>query len=631
MSAAQDLLNDQQEFIRALQDSSNSAQLNAKTAVSAAKPPDVKYAPLALPPAYVAAAPPQPPTFSVVELDLPAEPAPLGELVGISEANTEVAPVFSLEAPTLEFGSTPSAIAEFQGTSPAIMTNFDFPDAPSQMDAVYSPPTLIDRAAPDAPDITTVRFDEAAPVNDTRAPGDVEGTYRAAYADMSNTMLTAINGQMDAYLTRINPKYHSQMAKIEAQLETYLAGGTGLKPEIEDAIYSRAREKNDVEAARVRSAAYAEAASRGFTLPTGALMSAIGRARQEAANNNLKASSDIAVMQAETEQKNLQFAVTTSQALRATAIQAMLSYMQGATTLNGMALEYAKGILDAVVQVYDIQVKSFTLKLEAYKAAAQVYEVKVRASAQVIEIYKAQIQALEAMTNVDRAKIDIYRAQIDSLKAYGDLYKTQIDTVVSRASLEKLKLDLFESQVKVYSGQVQAKAAEWQGYQARLAGEETKVKAFSAQVDAFNGQIAAYKARTEGISEKIKAEAIKNNATLQAYTAGVSAYESLVKAKAATASANIDGQRQELTGYQAAIGFAESQARLKVEAYKANLETGIMNAKTDMDAQVANANSGVGQMNALAAIHGEILKTYYGPASAAAAGMNSLASINFDE
>jgi len=50
-----------------------------------------------------------------------------------------------------------------------------------------------------------------------------------------------------------------------------------------------------------------------------------------------------------------------------------------------------------------------------------------------------------------------------------------------------------------------------------------------------------------------------------------------------------------------------------------------------MDMQVANVQSGLGQMDALTKIHSEILKVYSGPAAAAAAGMNSLAAINFDE
>jgi hypothetical protein len=662
MSAAQILLDDQQQFITDLQGEAGTALFNASIAVAQAKPAHVAYAPMAVPSAYPLTSPPAAPTFSPIELNLPPEPEPMGELLVVSDPNQDDAPVFEETPPTLDFGNQPNQLPEAHLPAPGINTEFAFPEPPTRLEGaltsrkqaakdaeaagvelpvedeptdeelgVFTAPTITDRAAPDAPDLQTVSFDEATPLNDAVAPTDLGGKYRTEYAEASHVMRTNANQLMDDYLIKINPQYHAQMGRIEAQLETYLAGGTGLNTEVEDAIYDRARAKNDLEAKRVQDAAFADTAARGFTLPGGALTSALARARQDAANNNAKAANEIAIAQAEMEQKNLQFAVTTSASLRTAAVNAMLSYMQGLTALNGQALDYAKSIVASIVQVYDTQVKSFTLKLEAYKAAAQVYDVKVRATSQVIENYKAQIQALEMLTNVDRTKVDVYNAQINSLKVYADLYKMQIETVISKASLEKLKIDLFQSQIQAYAAQVQAKTAEWNGYQARLAGEETRVKVFSAQVDAYNGEVAAYKAKTDGISEKIKSEAARNNAVLQQYTAGVAAYEAGVRAAAVVAGANIDGQRQELTGYQGQISLAVAQANLAVEAYRANVEASALNTKTNMDMQVANVQSGLGQMDALTKIHSEILKVYSGPAAAAAAGMNSLAAINFDE
>lgn len=630
MSAAQDLLNDQQSFVTTLQSNSVTMQYNAINAIQAAKPSPVTPTTYTPPPPFDGGTPPEAPTFDPIELDLPEPPGDIGELVGISNPNGDNAPTFTETPPELEFGNTPNQLPEFSGTAPGIVTSFSFPEAPPQLSTIISAPEFLERTAPDAPTITSPEFSDVAPLNDAVAPKGLGEKLRSDYLGMSNTMLTEVNGRMDAYLHEINPQYHAQMGRIEAQLSKYKDGGTALDASVEDAIYARAQAKNDLEAKRVQDAAFADNAARGFTLPSGVMVSALARARQEAANNNAKAANEIAIAQAEMEQKNLQFAVSTSLELRKTAIASVLSYMQNVNSLNGMALDYAKGILSAVVQAYDIEVKSFSLKLEAYKASANVYEIKVRASAQVIEIYKGQIQALEALTNIDRAKIDIFKARIDSLRVYGDLYKTQVEIVVSKASLEKLKIELFQAQVQTYSTQVQAKTAEWQGYQARLAGEESKVKVFAAQVDVYNGRIAAYKAKTDGISEQIKSQAAKNNATLQAYVAKMNAYESEVKAKSAVANANIESQRQKLTSYQGQINFAVAKENMALEAYKANVEANATNAKTSATVQLENAKVGVTAMSAIAETYGEILKVYSGPASAAAAGMVALASINED-
>lgn len=618
-----------QEFVTSLQSSASTAMMNATTSVLQAKPAPVTYTAITPPEEYDLTDPPEAPTFDPIDLDLPPDPEPMGELIVVTEPNTAIAPTFDVDAPVLDFGTQPSQLAEFNESSPAITTDFDFPDAPT--DTPIALPDLLTVTAPDAPVKSPVDFNEVAPVNDTAAPTDLAASMQSSYRTASHDTVMMVEGYMDAYMAEMYPEHHAQMSRIEAQLARYLEGGTGLSTEVEDAIYARAQAKNDLEAKRVQDAAFADNAARGFTLPSGVMVAALARARQDAANNNAKSANEIAIAQAEMEQKNLQFAVTTSAALRATAINALLSYMQGLNSINTMAVDYAKSILGAVIQVYDVQVKSFTLKLEAYKAAANVFEVKSRAAAQAVEIYKAEIQAMEGTTNVNRNLVEIYKAQIGAKQALSELYKTQVEATVSQASLEKLKIDLFQSQVQAYDAQVKAKSAEWQGYQARISGEESKVKAFAAQASAYNSEVDAFRAKTDGISEQIKAQTARNNSVIQEYTARLGAYETSVRAKSAIANANIDGQRQVLTGYQGQISYAVAKANLAVEAYKTNAQTTSLNAKTNMDMQIANVESGLGQMKALTDIHGEILKVYSGPASAAAAGMNSLASINFQE
>jgi len=630
MGAAKELLDDQQKFITDLQSSSGTMQGNAMNNILSSRPANVTYTPYVPPQPFRGPQPPKPPTFTDIGLDLPQDPDKMGKLVEVSEANQDTAPTFTDAPPTLEFGNTPNALAEFQGRAPGLTSNFEFPQPPGGLGNVIPLPVLSTPVMPDAPTIAAVNFDELSPINDAAAPTDLNGTFASAFTTRSQETLTGVNAQLDAYLKHHYPEHHSQVARIEAQLTKYLAGGTGLKAEVEDAIYARGRAKNDAEAQRVQNSALADMAARGFTLPSGVGNATMARARQDAANNNAKMVNEIAIAQAEMEQKNLQFAVTTSAALRATAIQSMLGYMQSVVSIHSMALDYAKGILGAVVQVYDLQIKSFSLKLDAYKAAANVYDIKVRASGQLIEIYKGQLQAVETLVGVDRTKVDIYKAQIDSMKSLSDLYKTQVEVVVSKASLEKLKIDLFQAQVQTYAVQVQAKNSEWQGYQARLSGEEAKAKIFTAQVEAFNGKVGAYKSKTDGISEKIKSEAARNNATIQEYAARVSAYEAQVRAKTAVASGNIENQRQRLTGYKGEIDYAIADASMALEAYKANVQAAATNATTSAQVQLENAKVGVASMGALSTVFGEILKVYSGPATAAAAGMVALASINED-
>ena len=253
-----------------------------------------------------------PPTLSAVDLTLPAEPSSSPNYQDIGVIDPGLAPALVAIQPTYTPPTKPSQLADFQDTAPTINLSVAFPDPPSSLSTLIDAPLLPVRTEPAVPQVTLPSFGAIAPANTTVAPTGLDLIFQNAYASAAPSTITMVNGYVDAMLAKYNPQYAAQMAAIEAQLTKYLAGGTGLNVAVENAIYERARTKNSAEANRVRDTAYVEAAARGFTIPSGALMSAMQQARQAGADNNAQATREIVVMQAEMEQRNLQFAVTTS-------------------------------------------------------------------------------------------------------------------------------------------------------------------------------------------------------------------------------------------------------------------------------------------------------------------------------
>lgn len=563
------------------------------------------------------------PNMSDVTFDLPSAPNSILAFQNIAPIDAGVAPVLTAEMPDLNMPSTPSQLAEFTAQMPSIELDALFPNAPDLI--VPDAPILQERTAPTAPTTVLPSFGGQLPADIPAAPSDLQGGFNAAYHTAAPEFINMVNGYVDAELLKINPQYHSQMAKIEAQLSAYMAGGTGLKPAVENAIYERARGKNDAEARRVRDQAYSDAAARGFTLPTGVLMSSIQQARQAGANNNAQAAHEIVIMQAEMEQKNLQFAVTTSASLRTAMLNATLSYMQNLTQLNGQALDYAKNMLGAIVEMYNISVKVYSAKLDAYKAEAAVFETLMRAALAGIEIYKAEIDALKALTQVDMVKIDVYKARVDVLTSLSNMYKTQVDTVVSKASLEKLKIDVFQAQVQAYGAQVQAKSSEYQGYTAAINGEKSKVEYFGEQVKAYNAQVQGFKATIDAKSEVVRAAAATNESRARMYTASLSGYQSLVQAKGEVARTKLENQRQHLVAFQAKVSAQVSKAQVANEYYKSVSMVGIENAKLWMTTAVESAKVQQAYGASIAQLHSSNASIHGQLASSAMSGMNSLA------
>jgi len=628
MSIVDTLISQAQGFAAGTVSQATSAMNAASLAVTNIGYSMVSYNPVALPAAPVMDTLTRP-TIDSATLDLPSDPGTAPNVQDIVLGDSGAVPVLSAVSPALNFPVRPVSAAAFTETPPSITTTFAFPDPPSILtDPLGAMPTVTDRAEPQAPTTNLPAFNAVAPTNDTTVPTGLDLMFSNAYSGASTTMTGAINGYVDAQLVKYNPQYAAQMDAIEKQLTKYLNGGTALYAPIEDQIYERAKAKTNAEALRVRDQAINDMASRGFTLPNGALVSAIQQARQGGADNNSAAARDIAIAQAEMEQKNLQFAVTTSAGLRTALLNSTMMYMQNLNSINAQAIEYARNVLANIIETYNASVKAFGLKLDLYRTEVTVFDARLKAAMAGIDLYRAQIAALEALTVVDKTKVDVYRARIDSLNSYANVYKAQIDAVLGRASLEKMKLDLFQAKVQAYSAQVQAKNAEYQGYSAAIEGENSKVRAYGTQVQAYVSQVEGYKALVQARATEVQAKATSNKAQLDQFAARLDAYKATVAAKGEVARTKLENERTKLVAFQAEAQAQTTSYAAQTEYYKATSMIGIENARLTIQTMLASAENQRKYGESLASLSESNAKTYAALASSAMAGMNTLAASN---
>ena len=572
------------------------------------------------------------PVLSPVNLDLPTEPDTAPEFLPISPIDPGQVPTLTATSPTLTLPTLPSQAAEFTVTPPSITTDFTFPDLPAELvNPVILAPTLPDRTEPTAATVALPSFEAVAPTGDLTAPTDLAGQMVAAYNDIHPAMVATLSAHQDAWLSRHNPQFFTQLARIEDQLETYLAGGTGLSAAVEDAIYERAKDKDIAEARRVTRAAYANAAARGFTIPDGAAFSQDARARQAAADNLARSANEIAIKQAEMEQANLQFAVTTSTGLRQAMLSASLSYHSNLIGINGQALDYAKTVVGYVVEVYNLTVRAFGAKLEAYRAEAAVYDTRLRAALADLERYRVEIDALQALTNVDRAKVDVYRAQLGALETRAQIYRTQVQTIVEQASLEKMKIDLFRTRVDAYVATVQGKRAEYDGYNAAINGQEALVRIYGTQVDAWKAEIDGFRANIDAQAATIRAQAQTNDALATRYKAQLDAYSTVVDARGKKANLELDVQRAELNTFEAQTRATTETVRLQATVYESNARIVLKNTELEVETLLKNAQMVVDRAKTVAELGVASARVYEGMAGAALSGMNTLVASTLAE
>ena len=614
-----------QTYAESVTSSASAAMSAAQSGIEAIIAPSFSFEPVSLP-IYVAPEPIEPFVgLPDVTFEPGTAPTPTA-LQAISPIEPGVAPTLTAVKQTFVSPTKPNQVAQFLQSPPVIDTNIQFPTPPAGLSEVITAPVITARTAPEKPTFSAPQFNAVRPTDSTTAPTNLPGQFSTAYSEAGPSTIAMVNGYVDAMLAKYNPRYAEQMASIENQLATYMAGGTGLSPAVENAIYERSRSKADAEARRVRDGALKDMADRGFTLPTGALTSAIQQARQAGADTNAAASREIVVMQAEMEQKNLQFAVTTSAGLRTTLLNASLSYMQNLISINGQAIDYAKSVVGMVVEAYNIAQKVFSSKLDAYRADAAVFETQLKSALAGVELYKAEIDGFSALLNADRQQVEVYKARVDTLQTLANVYKSNIEATVAEASLEKLKLELFQAQVQSYAAMVNAKNAEWQAYQAEIAGETAKVNVYRAEIDAYQAQVQGFKALIDSKVAAVQAQTAQNTAITQQNIAAQDVYKVTLQQKGEVARTKIANGQLLVQAYEANAQATTANARSYAEYYKAVSSTNIEISRTGINAvltatQIAQANA-----QNIAHIASSNAQTYGQLASSALAGMNTLAA-----
>ena len=568
---------------------------------------------------------PEAPNLNLIELQLDPIPADMEQLQPIPTYAPQQVPSFDLQAPEFIEPVKPSQLSDFVGTPPE--PEFpDIPDSPSGLNDPLPDVSFGAHAMPVMQAMSMPSRPNAPPVFDVSAPDDLAGDFSGNIDKYTTRGETLANAYVDGMMAKFAPNHKDGMAALEAKLTEFMAGGTGIPSEVEDAIYARGRARNDEEAKRMQDATFLDVAARGFTLPTGALVSLLSKARQESAANSNKTNNEIMIQQADLEQKNIQFAISTSAALRTTVLGLTNSWLQGLVSLNGQALDAAKSVMGAVIEAYNTSVKAYSMQLEGWRAEVALFDGLLKFELGKVEVFRAEVQRLEAEYSADQMQIDLVKAEISRRTALADLYKSQVESVIAKADMEKKKVDVFQMQVQAYAAQTQAKQAEWQGFSAQVSGYTARAQVYNAQASAFSSRVQAFKADIDAKTSEIDAVIKQNQGIVESYRAKMQAYLASVQAESASNSANIETQRQKATIFKAQVDENLAKYQSDIVYYKAEADRILEEARLDFSAKAKQAELKLSGAKITSDVFREIGTIQGNMAQAALSGMNTLAA-----
>lgn len=408
-------------------------------------------------------------------------------------------PTFTPSITTLAIPPVPTPI-DTSGTPirPAVNTSVTIPVAPD-----FSLPSvgqLTDIIIPDFVFPTLPDFTDVAPALTASAPA--------------------------AVLPWVEPTYQSELFdEIHGKVSSMLAGQSGLPPAVEQALFDRARGREDVLALKSTQEAFEVFAGKGYSMPPGMLAKQVNAVIED---NQLKSSAigrDIYIQVQQTLIQQLNTAVE-----RGIAMEQLT-----ANLFNNMLdrkLQIEKFRLEQAVAIYNAEIQAFNIRSQAYNVSAQVYKIKVDAALTKLEEFRARIEAAKAQSQLNQQIVQIYTAQLDAVKTKADTYRATLQAAQIQTEVAKSQIELYREDINAWATRIQADKTRFEAYKVQIEGETAKVGILESETRAFAARVQAIDTVGQLSVRRIQARIEAAGQATQRYVAQVGAERDRVVAHA---------------------------------------------------------------------------------------------------
>lgn len=504
------------------------------------------------------------------------------------EALTLVAPTididdFDEEAPTIDLSNRP---------------DLSFPDAPTvSLPDAPDAPTLANITVPDAPTIT---FPDAPELLELSTPTLDAVNLRADYlSDLEATDTTLELLVPTAYEYTAGPQYTSAlMTALTSALTTRIAGGTGLAPAVETAIWGRGADRESKTMQATVDEATSAHQALGWSLPSAHLSAAIRRATEAVRSRSADLSREVSIEQAKLELANVQKTIDQ-------VIQWEGQLIERSLRLETIAFESAKYTAENAIALYNAQVERFRALLQAFQVRAAIYDTIIKGELAKVDVYKAELLAEQTKAEVNKALIAQYQAEIDARLAIVRVYEGQLAGTKALVEVEGLRIQAFGEQVKAHVATINGETAKMEVYKIGVQAEGLKAEAFRTDVQAqlggvqaYSASADAYRAKVGGQAERARAEIALITGLAQAKSSEFDGFRALVGAERERIASVGEHSRALLSAYDARIRGIEAQINqdnrrweTSIKQYEAQQQYTINGFKLNSDVIAANNQS----------------------------------------
>jgi len=499
-------------------------------------------------------------------------------MVGVADPQLLDIPVLS--APAIKAGAAPSFSPSVLAmpSDPtlrnidALLSNLDvgdmdaLPDAPA-MPALTVPaaPSMAIIPAPQRPSIdTAIEMPEAPSI----VLPELEALEVIKVPDFIFPDLPDFDGNPpnadgivvpNVFINWSEPKYESELLDdLVAQVQRMMEGGTGLPPAVEDALFSRARERDSAETSRGVQEAVDVWAGRGFSMPPGMLTKAASVIREQGRLKAAETNREVFVQAAQMEIENLRFAVTQGMAL-----EQLLQNLFENTAKR--LFEMARFEAESQISLYNAHIGLFNAKTAAFSTLAQVYRTKLDGALAKLQAFKTHLEGLATIGQLNQQKVEVYKAKFQGVQAATEIYSSLMRGAQVQADVIKNQFDAYRADVQAFAEQIGAEKVKFDAYSSQVKAEEAKAGMLESQSRAYAATVGAIASKSEirfkGAQVKMEAARI----WLAKYQTEWGGFREKVGASLQQLQYGAEVFRSQVDGFRAltSLGIAEAEVQSK--------------------------------------------------------------------
>ena len=453
------------------------------------------------------------PSMSTLPIDTnwPANTVDKPSLESLPDIPVLEFPAMSVSPPAYTTYTAPG-LNDIQEPSIPILGNVNVPVAPDYV--LPEAPTLGSLNIPSPPTLTVPVFD--AELTDLTSELPIPASFSWNSSPYNSEV-------WDTFLAKV--------------VDGIVNGGTGLDPEVEQAIFDRAKYRQLVSNDKAYREVEKYFSSRGFTAPPGAMATQLLQISAEILLADADLNNSILIEQAKLAQDNTHFMLEMGR-----QAEVILRDFHGAQ--ENRLLEAAKTAVTASVDLLNAHINKQNAFLEVYKTKAVVYGERIKALLAQVDIYKGQVEGVRVSAEVQKTQVEIYEAS-------ARMYSIQLESVKILRDIEALKIDIYKAETDVYVAKLSAEKNKVDIYATQVESERTKAQTYGEQIKAYIATVDAEKAKLEVRLANLTAVAQKNSAELERYRVEIGAYQVEVDAKAKQIGATTSAYEAEVSAYVA--------------------------------------------------------------------------------